>query len=542
MEENESVDPPVPPPPAPDSASVFGAEAITNAAALPMDIDSNDIDEEEESSDGNWSSGSSFNDDSDDESILTYDTADDESINFVRPAGGMCDWGTVDSDREPYVRPGEEGSWRMDPEESFSDYILIVVSDETGEERTYHVHKFVLAHGSFCCDYFSALFRTPCCENEKGTSRFSFPAEVAKFFPDFLDILYHPGHVENISFNHWEFSGRLYGCNLLPLRALSFYFGCRKLSHRIKLIMEGDICGINDASHETVALHKTTKYIELLCGDDGAEDSEELLNLIIDRLVQCFDHFGSKEKEKEMGLIVMSMTPDLILKLLLQATTTFTNRYRILVSKSSEPFSKLIVAYLNESLCITTWQFERIVLCLLDLLQPSAVAMINLADALTLLAEKNGMHTSLVKRAIIAYLVPPEETIEKINEIKRRQECIRNSVEDTQIIIEGSNRGESDFDLNFLGLRADGHQGYPDAIVVHTISGLTVAEVKALVYGRVGLRTELQRLEYKNEDGDFFLAEDDDNLESIFLAARTGRTLYLQSVPFCPLQLTDRRN
>ena len=229
-----------------------------------------------------------------------------------------------------------------------------------------------------------------------------------------------------------------------------------------------------------------------------------------------------------MSLIVMSMTPDLILKLLLQATSTLTNRYRILGSKSSEPFSKLIVAYLNASLCITTWQFERIVLCLLDLLQPSAVAMINLADALTLFAEKNCMHTSLVKRAIIAYLVPPEETIEKINEIKRRQERIRNSVvEDTQIIIEGSNRGESDFDLNFLGLRADGDQGYPDAIVIQTMPGLTVAELKALVYGRIGLRTELQRLEYKSGDGNLFLAEDDDNLDRILEAAEPGRTLYL---------------
>ena len=132
MEGNESVDvdPPVAPQPVPvplpaGTARVLGGEEIT--AALPIDVD-----EDAESSDGNWSSGSSFNEDSDDESILTYDTADDESINFVSPKAGRSEWTTscYSDDKGPFSRPDGEGSWKMDPEASYSDYTLIVVSKE----------------------------------------------------------------------------------------------------------------------------------------------------------------------------------------------------------------------------------------------------------------------------------------------------------------------------------------------------------------------------------------------------------------------------
>ena len=176
MEENESL-----------PANGLGSEAISDAAALPMDVDSDDIDEDADSSDGNWSSGSSFNEDSDDESILTYDAADDESINFVRP-NRRSGWTTscYSDDKGPFSHPDGEGSWRMDPEDSYSDYTLVVVSKETEVERTYHVHKFTLAHGQCGCDYFAALFRTTCRENVEGSSRFTFPTETANAFPDFL--------------------------------------------------------------------------------------------------------------------------------------------------------------------------------------------------------------------------------------------------------------------------------------------------------------------------------------------------------------------
>eukprot|EP00563_Minutocellus_polymorphus_P020564 CAMPEP_0197721162 /NCGR_PEP_ID=MMETSP1434-20131217/4311_1 /TAXON_ID=265543 /ORGANISM="Minutocellus polymorphus, Strain CCMP3303" /LENGTH=238 /DNA_ID=CAMNT_0043306131 /DNA_START=157 /DNA_END=870 /DNA_ORIENTATION=- len=180
---------------------------------------------EDDMIESNWSSGSSFSDsNSDEESILTFDTA--ESITYVLAAGdeGQC----YNFDSDPwYSRPDGELSWRMDPNECFSDYTLVVETEEDGEKETYHVHRAILAFGQRRCDYFSKLFLSSFRENQDAVSHFIFPTDVAAFFPDFLDILYNPQYTKNISTN-----------NVSALRKLSFYFCSYVLSSDITCIIK----------------------------------------------------------------------------------------------------------------------------------------------------------------------------------------------------------------------------------------------------------------------------------------------------------------
>ena len=503
---------------------------------------------EDDNSDDDWSSGSSFTGSSDDESILTYDTEEADSINFVRPRNNRNEWGfSMDSfDDDPYRLPEEEGSWRMDPEDSYSDYTIYVTSKETGEERTYYVHKFILAHGPCGCEYFASLFRTPCRENKDGFSRFVFSSDVANFFPDFLDIIYQPSFLKNVDLYYHKFEETLYGGNLLQLRSLALYFGCRKLLSTVKSRIKS---GINDVHHivhknsNNFALQKIEKYVIALCEDETAEDAGELLSHLVGTLVRCFDLFASSDERNEiMRSIIQAMTPDVLMSLIQQATSTLTSRYRIAQSKSSEPFSALVLEYLNEIPHINIWHFERIVLYLLDLLPQKWGAVEKLARDLSVCAEKRGMFTEFLQRAVKGYWYRPLETVVQLKLLKeildKRAEINRfrgdDEVNPTRVVIEGKFCGNQDMSsLRYRDADLGGKQGDPDELWVKTFPEMNSRNVKAMIYAKIGLRTEQQRIEYKDEDNKFVLFEEDDTLQNIE-SKWTDDTLYLKSVAYCP--------
>mmetsp|Transcript_945 Transcript_945/g.2639 ORF Transcript_945/g.2639 Transcript_945/m.2639 type:complete len:548 (-) Transcript_945:44-1687(-) len=521
----------------PPLAAATPASVDVTAAEGPTVDAKSDGSKEDDSSDGNWSSGSSFTGCSDEESVLSFDTADADSINFVRPSGDKSHWGSIHSTRDkPYSRPEGEGSWRMDPEDSYSDYTIIVTSEGTSQERTYYVHKFILAHGPCGCEYFVSLFRTPCLENADGFSRFVFPSEVANFFPDFLDIIYQPSYVENISLWYRKSGENLYGGNLLPLRSLALYFGCDRLLSNIKWRIKDDVNAVHNHGH--YPLQNMAKYVTVLCEDETAEDSEELLSHIVGVLVRCFDHFASADMKPIMSSIIEAMSPDVLLSLLLQVTSTLTSRYRIFESKSSEPFSSLVIQYLNENLRITTWHFERVVLYLLDLLQPNTDANKKMARELSLCGERRGMYTEFVQRAVEGYADPPLETFDRI---KASIELLnsRGEVNLTRVVIEGTfNGNQSPLAVRYGGSELGGNQGEPDVLWVKTIPEMTSEDVKALIFGKIGLRPELQQIAFKDQDNALVLFEEPDTLQMIETMWRDD-ALFLKATAYCPPKKED---
>lgn len=101
------------------------------------------------------------------------------------PPGSTSD---DEGEEEPLVQP----DWRMDPEESLSDWTIEVC---VGGKlySTHHVHKVFLALGFRKSGYFQRLFRggRHFAEGQTSRSRIDLQQEpAAKAFPVMLDFLY----------------------------------------------------------------------------------------------------------------------------------------------------------------------------------------------------------------------------------------------------------------------------------------------------------------------------------------------------------------
>lgn len=99
-----------------------------------------------------------------------------------------------DSDEEPPpVEPEELFYWRMDPDESHSDFVIEIEwssSERTSQVDTYHVHRNVLSLGPRRSDYFARLFHGPFVEARESLCRITLEAVAARAFPALLDYAY----------------------------------------------------------------------------------------------------------------------------------------------------------------------------------------------------------------------------------------------------------------------------------------------------------------------------------------------------------------
>jgi BTB/POZ domain len=87
--------------------------------------------------------------------------------------------------------------WRLDPEDSLSDWTIQIVPDDSGPSspsvsKTYHVHICVLGGGAMRCGYFTCLFKNKdsFSEGKTRTSVIHLHSTAADVFPAFLDYLY----------------------------------------------------------------------------------------------------------------------------------------------------------------------------------------------------------------------------------------------------------------------------------------------------------------------------------------------------------------
>jgi hypothetical protein len=85
---------------------------------------------------------------------------------------------------------GQALNWRMDAEQSFSDWTLEVAHAGAKTVDIYHVHKYVLAVGSRGSAYFATLFQQQMRENANNSSRIELDESEAKLFPCMLDYVY----------------------------------------------------------------------------------------------------------------------------------------------------------------------------------------------------------------------------------------------------------------------------------------------------------------------------------------------------------------
>ncbi|CAB9531440.1 nervous system development [Seminavis robusta] len=107
--------------------------------------------------------------------------------------------------------PAKDGNaelkWRGDPDKTYSDWKIEIVSNEEEEAGssqkvdTYHVHKVTLACGTRKSEYFDRLFQNgdKFQEGVQSISCIELHALAAKAFPDMLDYVYDPRRTLDIS-------------------------------------------------------------------------------------------------------------------------------------------------------------------------------------------------------------------------------------------------------------------------------------------------------------------------------------------------------
>ena len=80
-------------------------------------------------------------------------------------------------------------SWRQDKTQSFSDW-TIVVKHDGGDDKTFHVHKNVLAAGLRPSSYFARCFQSSMAEAASSTTTLTLQQSSAEAFPIYLDFAY----------------------------------------------------------------------------------------------------------------------------------------------------------------------------------------------------------------------------------------------------------------------------------------------------------------------------------------------------------------
>ena len=138
---------------------------------------------------------------------------------------GADDIDVMDSSFASHVDVDQVQDWRLDPEESQSDWTMVIESVPDGAISEYHVHKRILSEGPKKSKFFESLFR----RNDSGqkteedsVSTSKMHAEAAKLVPDMLDYLYSINDMLDISTE-----------TAVALRHLSEFFGIRALATEV---------------------------------------------------------------------------------------------------------------------------------------------------------------------------------------------------------------------------------------------------------------------------------------------------------------------
>jgi hypothetical protein len=134
-------------------------------------------------------------------------------------------------------------SWRDDPSDTFSDFAIVVgleaadCEDRGGKigEKTYHVHKAIVAVGIRRSKYFERLFKNGGYqENSSNSVHFRRKQWEAEAFPWMLDYQYNQQH-------SFEFTIR----NSVPLFSFADYFDIPRLRKDARAFWKRNLCPAN---------------------------------------------------------------------------------------------------------------------------------------------------------------------------------------------------------------------------------------------------------------------------------------------------------
>lgn len=182
-------------------------------------------------------------------------------------------------------------TWRGDPDKTYSDYKIILTSNEDGKQKTFFVHKGILAARS---DYFKALFEThmTVSEQEDSTSKITFNGEQIEAFPLLLDHLYKNSPTMPLQGLTTEYA--------LAIHSLAKYFLCKDLQNMVSGYIAKDI---------SLSTEKAFEYYEKACALSDVVTMQSAKRIILDNnsklkteneeLTLQNDRYEAREKNRQ---------------------------------------------------------------------------------------------------------------------------------------------------------------------------------------------------------------------------------------------------
>ena len=174
-------------------------------------------------------------------------------------------------------KPDEQGeedrlSWQMDPEDSCSDWTIIITVKGT-PNYTYYVHKNILSVGPKKSDYFWSVFHRSglYTEGKNHTSKIDLDDLSASAFPTMLDFQYSNNDVLNITHDNCvplHLLGQYFGISSLGLKVVQFWDNELKLDKCVTCYQHSKLFRV-DVAHLAI-VKKCCKDWE---GGDAVEDS-----------------------------------------------------------------------------------------------------------------------------------------------------------------------------------------------------------------------------------------------------------------------------
>ena len=155
--------------------------------------------------------------------------------------------GESDNEDEPL-------SWRMDSDQSLSDWTIVILSQD-GNEDVYYVHKNILAVGPCKSEYFASVFRSyQMQESQTSTSRIPLDEKAAAVMPKLLDFMYT---------TELDIDAQQAGA----LRYLSHYFGMKLLHRKVMefIRINMDMITVHIYIQDAITFHDD--HIMSLAGD-----------------------------------------------------------------------------------------------------------------------------------------------------------------------------------------------------------------------------------------------------------------------------------
>ena len=210
-------------------------------------------------------------------------------------------------------------SWRQDKTQSFSDW-TIVVKHDGGDDKTYFVHKTMLAAGLRPSSYFVRCFNSSMAESASSTTTLTLQQSSAAAFPLYLDFAY-TGELNATSAT---------ACALLHL---ADYLGCRALHEATIKFAKVDL------SQTTCAVYLREASLYRL---EKAEAAAFKL---------CSSHF----KDLDIDESLHELSPELFLKVIRDNAGGFTSaEVSVCVAQYCRgPYAETVDAKLLEALTAT---------------------------------------------------------------------------------------------------------------------------------------------------------------------------------------------